>query len=462
MSIPPDADNAAESTPPPSGSQLSGAIDRFKSSWNDSSRRPMLIFGFGAVSLAVIVLLIALFQVVAPTTPPTPTPTPDTGCTINCGAPAQVGAVVPTKLHVRDRTIDITPVAVTKGSWNATATGGQAEWVYGTLVNYLVGLPDTSENKDMLGALKEGDSITVELSNGQTLEFKFGDRQVVSSQSTDLFSQQHPGLTLVQLGDNGTERTVVRANYVVESEGSKTVPSNVVAINTPVDIDVTRVTALNGRLVENAPGIPVGSAFYLVDFTVQNLGSDPLDAGNFQIELFDYTRQKYKLSETASKLGPNPPPTGQLLPGLSATFTSGFEVPSNITGPVLVWSFRPTTTLSLAANVAVPLVGPTPTPDPRSQAIVQITQAYFTPDQSELVIVGGISNPTTALIPVGTSDISLSTPEGILATLNSTDPALPWRIAPNSTVNFTLYFSHLPSSSAILKILQNSFELIFQ
>jgi hypothetical protein len=422
----------------------------------------MLMFGIGAMGLAVILLLVAVLQVAAPSTPPVPTPTPDTGCTINCQLPQQQPPVTPKKLHVRDRTLDIVPVAVPKGNWTTTATDGEAEWVVGTLVNYLLGLPDTSENKDMMAALKEGDPITVELSNGQTLEFKFGDRSTVSPQSTDIFSQQRPGLTLALLGDNGEGRTVVRANYVVESEGSKTVPSNMVAINTPIDVDTARVKVLNGRLVENAPGIPVGSAFYLVDFTVENLGSEPMNAADFQILLYDYARQKYPLSETASKLGPNPPPTGQLLPGLSATYTSGFEVPSNITGPILAWSFKPNASTLVAANVAVPLVGPTPTPDPRAQVVIQITQAYFTPDSSQLVIVGGIGNPTNTLVPVGPPDISLSTPEGVLATLISADPPLPWRIAPNSNINFTLHFSRLPSSSAFLRILQNSFELSFQ
>jgi hypothetical protein len=238
------------------------------------------------------------------------------------------------------------------------------------------------------------------------------------------------------------------------------VPSNVVSVNTPVEIGPVRIKALNGRLVENAPGVPVGSAFYLVDFTVENTGTDGLNVADFDFELMDNARQKYKLSETASKLGPNPQPGGQLLPGLSGTFTTGFEVPSNITGPILTWLFKPEAAFKGQASVAVPLLGPTPTPDPRSQARVQISQAYYTPDQSQLIVVGSIANPTSALIPVGPADIVLSSPEGILATLNGAEPALTWRLVPGETLNFTLNFSRLPSSIAILKILDNSFELI--
>jgi hypothetical protein len=439
-------------------------IDRLKASWGNPSKRPMLIFGFGAVGIAVVLLLVAITQLLGGAVAPEPTPVPTPTCTgPNCPV-AQSGPLVPKKLFVRDRTFDITPVAVQKGKW-PTSSGDDtgATWVYGSLINYLVGLPNNSENKDLLQAVSEADQIALELSDGQLVEFRFDAQQLVSPDDGALFAQQHPGLTLVLLGDDSAQRLVVTANYDVEkSEASRSVPGNVVAINTPVEIGGVRVKALNGRLVENAPGIPVGSAFYLVDFTAENIGEDTLNAANFVFELMDYARQKYKLSEIASKLGPNPMPGGQLLPGLSATFTTGFEVPSNITGPILTWIFKPDAAFKGQAGVAVPLLGPTPTPDPRSQASVQISQAYYTPDQSELVIVGSIANPTTALIPVGPADIVLSTPSGVLATLNGTDPALPWRVTPGDTLNFTLRFNRLPSATAILKILNNSFELAVQ
>jgi len=439
-------------------------IDRLKASWSNPSKRPMLIFGFGAVGIAFILLVVAAIQFIGGVDTAKPTPTPIPTCVgPNCPPPPGK-PLVPQKLYVRDRTFEITPVAVQKGKWPvSTSDDGSATWVFGSLVNYLIGLPNNSENKDLLQAVSEADAITLELSDGQTIDFKFDAQQLVSPNDEKIFSQQHPGLTLLLLGDDAAQRLVVTANYDVEkSEANRSVSSNVVAINTPVEIGPVRVKVLSGRLVENAPGIPVGSAFYLVDFTAENIGEEVLNVADFAFELMDFARQKYKLSDTASKLGPNPPPGGQLLPGLSGTFTTGFEVPSNITGPILTWNFKPNTSFKGQASVAVPLLGPTPTPDPRSQARVQISQAYYTPDQSELIIVGSIANPTTALIPVGPADIVLSTQAGVLATLNSTDPVLPWRLGPNDTLNFTLHFSRLPSSPAILRILNNSFELTVQ
>ena len=385
MSISPDSGNAAGPLPPvPPPIQSITMIDRLKSSWNNPSKRPMLIFGFGAVGIAIILLLVAITQLIGGAAASVPAPIPTPTCVgPNCPI-AQPGPLVPKKLYVRDRTFDITPVAVQKGKWPVGASDGNATWVFGTLVNYLIGLPNNSENKDLLQAMSEADQIALELSDGQLVEFKFDAQQLVSPDSEEIFAQHHPGLTLLLLGDDGAQRLMVTANYDVNSEANRTVPGNVVAINTPIEIGGVRVKALNGRLVENAPGIPVGSAFYLVDFTAENTGTDALSASDFVFELMDYARQKYKLSETASKLGPNPPPGGQLLPGLSATFTTGFEVPSNITGPILTWIFKPDAAFKGQASVAVPLLGPTPTPDPRSQARVQISQAYYTPDQSQI------------------------------------------------------------------------------
>jgi hypothetical protein len=437
-------------------------IDRLRASWSNPSKRPTLIFGFGAVGIAVVLLLVAALQLLGDAESSEPTPTPTPACVgPNCPI-AQPGPLVPKRLYVRDQTFDLAPVAVQKGKWPTGTDDANATWVFGTLVNYLIGLPNTPENKDLMQALSEADQITLELSDGQTMDFKFDAQQLVSPNNDEIFAQQHPGLTLVLLGDDGAQRLVVTASYDVNSEANRTVPGNVVSINTPVEIGDVRVKALNGRLVENAPGIPVGSAFYLVDFTAENIGESALNAADFVLELMDYARQKYKPSETASQLGPNPPPGGQLLPGLSGTFTAGFEVPSNITGPILTWIFRPGASFKGQAAVAVPLVGPNPTPDPRSQARVQISQAYYTPDQSQIVIVGSIANPTPALIPVGPADIVLGTPDGVLATLSSTEPIMPWRLGPGDNLNFTLTFSRLPSTAAILRILNNSFELTLQ
>ncbi len=429
--------------------------NRLKASWTDPARRPVLLLGFGAVGLSIVLLLVALTQI-GPRAPEV-TPTPTSSC-VNC-LPTQTTQAIPKTLRLRSRSKSIVPVTVEKGAWKPTADIEKAEWVYGTLINYVIGLPASQENSDMLQAMSETDEIVLDLSNGQSLTFRYTGRQFVSAGSVDIFAQSRPGLTLVLLGDNTDQRVVVTADYVPDSEVGKTVPSSLAQINTPIELGGAKVTVISARLVVNAPGVTVGSAFYLVDFTVENTGADALDAAGFVVELQDYANQKYKLSEKASSIGPNPPPGGQLLPGIAATFTSGFDVPANVTGPVLVWNFKPNAQFKAQASVAVPLVGPTPTPDPRSKLTVQITQAYFNTEQTEMIVVGGVGNPTGVPVTVNASDIALSTPDGVFATIRGSEPPLPFNVGPGQTLTFSLRFSRLPGAKAILRILLSSFEL---
>src|SRR5512136_1200749 len=107
MSISPDSGNAAGSTPPvPPPAQSMTMIDRLKSSWDNPSKRPMLIFGFGAVGIALILLLVAITQLMSGATPAASVPTPVPTCVgPNCPI-SQPSPVVPKKLYVRDRTFD--------------------------------------------------------------------------------------------------------------------------------------------------------------------------------------------------------------------------------------------------------------------------------------------------------------------------------------------------------------------
>lgn len=434
--------------------------NRLKASWTDPARRPVLLLGFGAVALSIVLLVVALTQL-----SPKPTevkPTPTSSCAINCGPGPQTSQPIPKTLRLRSRSKSLVPVNVDKGDWKPTAEIERAEWVYGTLVNYVIGLPASQENSDMLQAMSEADEIVLDLSNGQSLTFQYTGRQFVSAGSTDIFAQTRPGLTLVLLGDNTDQRVVVNANYVPDSEVGKAVPSSLAQINTPIELGGAKVTVTSARLVVNAPGVTVGSAFYMVDFIVENIGADPLDAAGFIVELQDYANQKYRVSEAASSIGPNPAPKGQILPGIAVAFTSGFDVPANVTGPVLVWNFKPNVQFKAQASVAVPLVGPTPTPDPRTKLVVQITQASFNADQTEMTIVGGVGNTSGVPVTINASDISLSTPDGVFATIRGSEPSLPFNVGPGQTLSFSLRFSRLPGTSAVLKVLLNSFQLNMQ
>jgi hypothetical protein len=164
----------------------------------------MLIFGFGAVGIAVVLLLVAVTQLIGGAASATPVPTPAPTCVgPNCPI-AQPSPLVPKKLYVRDRTFDITPVAVQKGNWPVGAGGdANATWVFGTLVNYLIGLPNNSEYEDLLQALSEAESArAVERPAGRVQT----DAQPNANEET---RQHHPGLPALA-GDDSAQRLVAR------------------------------------------------------------------------------------------------------------------------------------------------------------------------------------------------------------------------------------------------------------
>src|SRR5512140_750323 len=123
MSMPPDAST------PPSLNSKPGLVDRFRSAWNDPSRRPSLIMGLGAVALALILVIVALSQASVSGTNPAVTPTPiDSGCVVNCGPNSQAASNLPKVLHIRGRSILINPVTLGDGQWKPSAEAGRAEW----------------------------------------------------------------------------------------------------------------------------------------------------------------------------------------------------------------------------------------------------------------------------------------------------------------------------------------------
>jgi hypothetical protein len=237
-------------------------------------------------------------------------------------------------------------------------------------------------------------------------------------------------------------------------------PSNALGtIQSPIEIGATRVTVQAARYLPADLNTPNTPAYFLVDFLVENISTEPIEAGQFSIELHDYAQRTYLASEGAARLGSNGSVTGTLEPGGSAMFTTGFEFPGNITSPLVVWGFKPNAEYPAEAKVALPILQPTPTPEPRTQITVELSQAHFSPDQSTMIFVVGLHNPTTVAVPIEVADVSLANAEGVLAQLAQAEPALPYVLRPGMSATLTLTFNRTPGTSALLKVLLNEFQL---
>ena len=433
-------------------------------------RRFILIGGAGGlIFLALVCVALGIVLTSRSRSPstarggtPTPLPASPAPPPIISGPSGSVPLTLtaPSLLEVKGRRFEIIPVEVTKGAWpyqRSTLATTKAVWVYGTLVNYVIGLEANSDNTTLLQGITEADPIKLTALSGKAFSFRYSGRQWVTVDKTDVFRQLRPGLTLVLLGEQGDQRLVVSATYTAEGEPT---PSGITAakVGTPVEVAGARVTTLGGRLVTNVEGLPAGSAYYLVDFSVTASGRDVLDASLFQMELLDAAGNRYSLSIPASQAGSYGPAGGQLLQKTTLTATAGFIVPEVLPGPDVFWTFSPTPDGSAPARFQLSILGPTPTPEPRAFVTVQVIQARYSNDTTEIVINGGIGNTAKEPVTVSLSDINLQS-GGTLVTVISTDPELPWTLQPGQNLAFTIRFARPPAGTAILRMMQSSFEL---
>ncbi|MBN1890465.1 MAG: hypothetical protein JW850_20900 [Thermoflexales bacterium] len=415
-----------------------------------------------AVTLVAVGLVLAgCIQRPVSTLTPAPLTTP--GATIEppviTGGDTQLPLAAPTSLIIQQRTFAVTAVEIQQGQWkHRSGQPDSAQWVYGTLINYVLGLEASPENTALFQTLSEADTLQLVLANQRILTFQFSGRLwVEQNAASELFQQFRPGLTLALLGDEGAKRLVITASYV---SGAEPTPSTgvVATIGTAVQVGEARVSVLSGELIKQSPALPVGFAYYLVDFRVECLGPNTLDASMFQMDLIDGENRPYALSIQASQLGQHGPAGGQLSPGQVLTATAGYLVPQAISGPAVVWSFSSRPGLQAPARFQLALVEPIPTPNPRSLARIQIDSVGYSHDTTEILIAGGIGNPSDQVVLVAAEDVVLES-GGARMSLNAADPVLPWNIAPGESRAFTLRYPRMAPGIATLHILQWSFEL---
>jgi hypothetical protein len=366
----------------------------------------------------------------------------------------------PSRIEIKSRGFEVIPVEVAKGAWpyqRGTLGDDKAIWVFGTLINYVIGLEASPSATTLLQDLTEADVITMTTYSGRAVLFRYSGRQWVTVDKTDVFRQMRPGLTLVLLGETGDDRLVVSATYLAEGEATP-VGIALAKVGALVDVAGARVSAIDGRLIRNVAGLPVGNAYYQVDFSVTATGPGALDASLFQMELSDAAGKRYALSVPASQAGSYGLPGGQLLPGITLTATAGFVVPDDLPGANVIWIFSPRVGDASPARFQLAVAGPPPTPDPRSRVVVQVTGARYSNDTAEIIISGGAGNSSKEPVTISLSDISLQAGD-LLVQVTVTEPGLPWVLQPGQNLAFTIRFARPPAGTAVFRMLQSSFEL---
>lgn len=121
-------------------------------------------------------------------------------------------------------TFVVVPVEVEEADWPCPTKKFKGEpaacWVFGTVVNYLVGIPSDIGARALFDDLQGGGSIHLRLSTEKVLRFTVDDVRQIERHQTEVLGQHHFGLTLVALGGKGAMRTIAQASYIPDEMAS--------------------------------------------------------------------------------------------------------------------------------------------------------------------------------------------------------------------------------------------------
>lgn len=377
--------------------------------------------------------------------------------TIISSGDVQVAAPLPISLTVGSRAFPVVAVVPEEGRWTyPSGYPGSAAWTCGTVVNYVVGLEPLPENEALLANLRPGDEIKMVLSSGVVLAFRFVERREAAANEASVFEQMRPRMTLILAKKEGPWQ-VATADYVAETELVEPPTGTLAQPGQPVRVGDAQVTVVSGHVEREAADLTPGTMYYLVEFSVENVGTAPLDATAFDMQLQDSAGSGYLFSPAASAAGEHGPLSGEIAPGATAEGTAGYLVPETLAGSALMWTFSPQPGSELQASVRIPYEGGAEPAQP-AQAEVTITDAFLSDDGAVLIIEGEIKNSGGTPLTVEMGNVSLTSSAG-MSDMRMAAPPLPWTVEPGQTQVIELQYTRPQASAALLSLLGYSFEI---
>lgn len=399
---------------------------------------------------------------------PTPFPSPVSAGTedviiggISGSTAISLSLNAPTSLSVGGQQWVVRPEPVeADGTWEPDlGEGRSALWVYGTLINYVIGLPDSDENRDLLENLTAGAEIHLTMRDGTQFTFAVTNREYVSRNRTDVFEQSIPGVTLILLRARGDERLVVQGDYVVDTSlaAENGNGGNEVALGETAQLDEMRLTVTGATSIFDRPEAPAGFVFYVIDLQVENVGTAPVDLNRLRFVLRDNLENQYALSTQASQLalGAYQPPNGTLAAGQTRQMSIAYQIPAGLASPNLTLLIgREGGTGQI--RVTIPFTGGEE--EAARAASVNLQSAQVAEDGISLTLAGQLTNNGTQPLAVSEANVAL-TSNGTVHLILSTNPAFPWVVPAGQTIPFSLTFQRPPGSEAIFTILNRPFQL---
>jgi hypothetical protein len=444
-----------------------------------SENRLALIFGVIAIAALVVACVVAVVLLRPPgddegdgpqadTTTPTPFPTVPGVPDIVIGDDALVVGIsgsstisvsldVPVVLSFGGERFQVrTDFVPASGTWEPTFDeGGTAIWVYGTVVNYVIGLPDSTANRELMGNLVPGEELALTTRGGTDYTFKFSSRDMVAASRGDVFAQNVPGLTVILLDADSEERMVVTGRYVVP-EASSGGQRPVVELGETAQLEDLQITVAGATFILDRPEAPPGFAFYMVDYQIQNVGLTALDSSNLRLLLLDELGNQYALSPVASRLGNHPPLAGFLNSNQLAEATAGYQLPIGLGSPALNWVIS-RDDIGGQVQVTIPFSGGRGT---AQGTAIDLLRAEVSSDLTSLILGGQVTNLGDQQVLVAEGDVTLRISDGSVYLLLSTNPPFPWTISPQQSLQFLVTFQRpLTANSAVFTVLNQPYEL---
>ncbi len=371
------------------------------------------------------------------------TPTVPAGFSVVQEGGTPLLTVLPNRLDVAGRTFSIIPVAPEQGRWPVPEQQSDLlVWIHGTVINYVIGVPYTPTLESLLSGLKDTDHLTVTLDSGALLVFGAPQARRIAADDLTPMNQQQPGLTLVLLGGNQSNRLVIYARYL---------PEESVAIGSGQRVDGLLVEVVKSGVVEDVGDV----RHFVVEYRVTNQSVAAVTPSFFDLALESGTGQRYPLNAEVTAQGEHGAIPTPIEAGMAALGSAGYLLPRD-TEPPLTWVFRADAASANSARSILPYERPLPIPP---QPVVVIASAFADGKRNTIVINGTLTNNGGTAQSVTLDDVSLTSSMG-KSSLQASTPLLPWSIAPGASQDFEVQFSWPENvDSVLLNILGFTFQI---
>lgn len=346
------------------------------------------------------------------------------------GAP--VVTVAPNQINVAGTVYPVVAVMPEQGRWPVPQEQRSiAVWLYGTVINYVVGVPYMPATESLLAGLTSADRITLTLDNGSALVFGAPQAQRVAAEDLSPMAQDKLGLTLVMLEGAQASRLIVQARYLPEES----------LFSQDQRVDGLKIEVLESGVVEEM----ADSFYFVIEYQVTNESGADKDTAFFDMVLEDSAGQRYTLDANATGRGQYGPLTRVLAHGESARGSAGYLVPRAMPSPVM-WIFRSDMTSANSTRFSLTYDPPQPAPPLPD---VEISSVFYDAARNVIVINGTVYNDGETPLVVTLDNIKF-TYGGGEGSLQASTPLLPWNIAPDGFQEFEVQFSRPQGTDSVL------------